>query len=114
LLRTVPRPKGRQPRCPKQKGALGKRKRGPEATAGVDLDPALEDWNAEDLDDCAAIAAQLQVPLEAVLDMLADDCINDIDKVVVDAVDEDGLPGTLLKSGTIDVYVVAVAELHKI
>jgi hypothetical protein len=110
----VPRPKGRQPRQPKQKGALGKRKRGPEATTGVDLDPALEDWDVEDLDDCAAIAAQLQVPLEAVPEMLADDRINDLDKVVVDAVDEDSMPGTLMKSGTIDLYVAAVAELHKI
>jgi len=110
----VPRPKGRQPRCPKQKGALGKRKRGPGATASVDLDTALEDWNAEDLDNCAAIAAQLQVPLEAVLDMLANNCINDINKVVVNAVDKDSLLGTLLKSSIINLYVVAIAKLYKI
>ena len=54
------------------------------------------------------------MPLEAVLDMLANDCINNINKVVVDAVDENGLLGTLLKSGIIDVYVVAVAKLYKI
>ena len=46
--------------------------------------------------------------------MLADDRIDDLDKVVVDAVDEDSMLGTLMKSGTIDLYVAAVAELHKI
>jgi hypothetical protein len=110
----VPRPKGQQPRCPKQKGALGKRKRGSEATASIDLDPVLEDWNAEDLDNCVAIVAQLQVLLKAVLDMLANNCINNINKVVVNTVDKDSLLGTLLKSGIIDVYVIAVAKLYKI
>jgi hypothetical protein len=58
------------------------------------------------------------VPLEAVLEMLADDHINNdldkVDEVVVDTVDKDSMLGTFIKSGTIDLYITAVAELYKI
>jgi hypothetical protein len=55
---------------PQPKGALGKRKRGSRA-ANAALEPLL--FGTEEEADLAAIAAQLQVPLEAVPDMLADD-----------------------------------------
>ena len=51
------------PRWPQPKGALGKRKKGSCAAA-------IKSTEEEDL---VAIAAQLQVPLEAVPNMLADD-----------------------------------------
>jgi hypothetical protein len=57
---------------------------------------------------------QLQVPLEAVLDMLANNYINNINKVVVNTVNKNSLLGTLLKFSIINVYVVAIAKLYKI
>ena len=57
---------------------------------------------------------QLQVPLKAILDMLANDYINNINKVVVNIVNKDSLLRMLLKFSIINVYVVAVAKLYKI
>jgi hypothetical protein len=46
--------------------------------------------------------------------MLADDRISgDDDTVVIDEDGEAAVPGALLKSGTIDTYIAAVAELHR-
>jgi hypothetical protein len=45
--------------------------------------------------------------------MLADDRIGDDDTAVIDEDGEAAVPGALLKSGTIDTYIAAVAELHR-
>jgi hypothetical protein len=65
-------------------------------------------------EDLVAIAAQLQVPLEAVPDMLADDQLDAADLVEIDNDGDVVVPGALLKSGTVDSYVAAVTELHKV
>jgi hypothetical protein len=72
----------------------------------------LQDRDEEE-DDLAAIAAQLNVPVDAVPEMLADDRVDDADAVVIDEDGEAVVPGALLKSGTIDTYIAAVAELHR-
>jgi len=51
--------------------------------------------------------------MDAVLDMLADDHVDDTDAVVVDEDSEAVVLGALLKSSTIDTYIAAVAELHQ-
>ncbi len=115
LNRQAPTPKRRQPRQRQQqqpKGALGKRKRGPNAAIDIALEPVPFESTEED--DLAAIAAQLQVPLEAVPDMLADDRLYADDLVEIDDDGDVVVLGALLKSGTIDTYVAAVAELYKI
>jgi hypothetical protein len=51
--------------------------------------------------------------VDAVLDMLVDDRIDDANTVMID---EDGkavVLGALLKSSTINTYIAAVAELHR-
>jgi hypothetical protein len=97
---------------PQPKGALGKRKRGSRAAAHAALEPLL--FGTTEEEDLAAIAAQLQVPLEAVPDMLADDQLDAADLVEVDDDGDVVVPGALLKSGTVDSYVAAVTELHKV
>jgi hypothetical protein len=101
LNRRTPTP---APRRPQPKEALGKRKKGSCAAA-------IKSTEEEDL---VAIAAQLQVPLEAVPDMLADDQLNAADSVEIDNDDNVIVPGALFKSGTVDSYVAAVTELHKV
>ncbi len=54
------------------------------------------------------------MPLEAVPDMLADDRLYADDLVEIDDDGDVVVLGALLKSGTIDTYVAAVAELYKI
>ena len=111
LNRCAPTPRGT--RRGQSKEALGKRKRGSNAAIDIALDPALVETTEEE--DLAAIAAQLKVPLEAVPDMLADDW-----RFAAESIDIDNnngnvdVPGALLKAGTVDTYVAAVAELHKV
>ena len=97
---------------PQSKRALGKRKRGSRATVPIAPNPTL--FQSTEEEDLLAIAAQLQVPLEAVPDMLADDQLDAADSVEIDDNGEVIIPGALLKSGTVDSYVAAVAELHKV
>jgi hypothetical protein len=103
----VPQP----PPQPKPKGALGKRKRGSRAARAA-LEPPL--FGTTEEEDLAAIAAQLQVPLDAVPDMLADDQLSTVDLVEIDNDGDVVVPRALLKSSTIDSYVAAVTELHKV
>jgi hypothetical protein len=51
--------------------------------------------------------------VDAVPEMLADDRIDDADTAVIDEDGEAVVLGALLKSGTIDTYIAAVAELHR-
>jgi len=103
------------PRCLrealKNSTKLGKRKRG--AQGPKDIYTEARDWEEEERE----LAAQLQVPLETLPDMLADDREDlEQDSVrteVPDSVGE-GVPGSLLKFKTIEVCVAAVAELHAI
>jgi hypothetical protein len=51
--------------------------------------------------------------VDAVLEMLVDDRIDDVDTVVIDKDSKAVMLGVLLKSGTIDTYIVAVVELYR-
>jgi hypothetical protein len=92
------------PRRLQPKGALGKRKKGSCATA-------IKSTEEEDL---VAIAAQLQVPLEAVPDMLADNQLNASDLVEINNNGDVIVPRALFKSSTVNSYVAAMTELHKV
>jgi hypothetical protein len=92
------------PRRLQPKGALGKRKKGSCAAA-------VESTEEEDL---VAIAAQLQVPLEAVPNMLANDQLNAADLVEIDNNSDIIVPRALFKSSIVDSYVAAVTKLHKV
>jgi hypothetical protein len=53
--------------------------------------------------------------VDAVLEMLVDDRINDdVDTVVIDENGKTIVLGALLKSSTIDTYIAAVVELHRL
>ena len=71
LNRRAPTPRGTRSHRVQPKEALGKRKRGSNATIDMALDPTLAESTEEE--DLVAIVAQLQVPLEAMPDMLAND-----------------------------------------
>ena len=112
LNRRTPTPGGPRPHRLQLKGALGKRKWGSHAAVDVAADPTL--FGSTEEEDLVAIAAQLQVPLEAVPDMLTDDQLDAADLVEIDNDGDVVVPGALLKSGTVDSYVAAVTELHKV
>ena len=51
--------------------------------------------------------------MDAVLEMLANDHIDNADTAVIDEDGEVVVLGALLKSSTIDTYIATVAELHR-
>ena len=98
LNRQIPAPGGPRPHQRQLKGAL--------CCCHAATEPTLFESTEEE--GLAAIAAQLQVPLEAVPDVLADDQLDAADSVEIDNDGDVVVPGALLKSGTVDSYVAAV------